>query len=334
VLSRSFPRKCVSGLAVPIVLAVLAAHTRAQTPSAGTLMNLAAELLKAASDAKQASDDLAAVKEVVEKIEAGKPPGVSGNPWAGLAESYRKATEGVVKAPLPAVDSSSYAFSAAELISCRSRAASLAKGEAFAKELAAASKRGTDSIARLDGWLDQVSKAEAALKYLIDVHTKLIKVPIYGSIFTWDWFELNTNVSQSLASLRSALSNQRRQLMAATPILQQRADNLTANIKQIGTLSCSMDAHWKGTASSGGTTLPMAILVARPTGNGGWTLQINLNDSGGTVPATVTNNDRSIVFSIPTKPPLTFTGQMSDDGMTLSGSFVTPAGTWALRRQP
>ena len=120
----------------------------------------------------------------------------------GLADEYRNAAAELKSAPLPTdFDKTKYSFSLDELTNCATRDASLAKARGFLKELQEAQLRGQQAVANLDQSLSEADDARKTLKYLIEVYDKLITVPIYNSIFTWDWFELNTNVSSSLGEL-------------------------------------------------------------------------------------------------------------------------------------
>jgi hypothetical protein len=298
------------------------------------LLKLSVKVYDAIKKGKDGLGDIKKVEEVVKDIEAGRTPSVTSNQWTDLAKKYREAAKQVREAPLPTeFDKSKYAFSFDDFKNCDTRESGLAKARGYLKELQDARQRGGQALTDLDNSLSEADAARAALKYLIDVHEKLVSVPIYGSIFQWDWFELNTDVSASLGDLTSALKAQKKKLDEEVGKLSLYIPNLQGNLSQLEGLSCSLAAHWKGTASGSGMNLPMEILVTQS--NGQWGGQINLNDMGDNFRNTQVQG-RSISFTVgQPDTPFTFKGTMSQDGTTLSGTFSSPvaSGNFSLTRQ-
>jgi hypothetical protein len=299
------------------------------------LLKLGVKVYEATKKAKDSLGEMKKVEGVVKDIEAGRTPSVTSNQWADLAQKYREAAKELKEAPLPTeFDKSKYAFSLDEFRNCDTREGSLTKARGYLKELQDARQRGQQGVAALDESLSDADAARDALKYLIDVHEKLITVPIYGSIFQWDWFELNTDVSASLGDLTSALKEQKKKINDELGKLSSYIPNLQGNLSQLEGLSCSLAAHWKGAASGNGMNLPMDTLVTQS--NGQWGGQINLNDMGDNFRNTLVQG-RSISFVVgQSDTPFTFRGTMSLDGTTLSGTFSSPvaSGNFSLTRQP
>ena len=321
---------CVSTLITSITLA-----ERAVAQVDPNLLNLGIEALKSIKEAKDAYGNIEDVRKVVKDIEDGKTPSVTENKWSDLANKYKVAAEHLRNASLSTeFDKSKYSFSFDELKNCDTRQASLTKAKGYLKELKDALERGKTSQADLDLAQKDVDSAKQALKYLIDVHEKLMNVPIYGEIFQWDWFELNTSVSKSLGELQSALSSRRQRLQNSINLINQYIPNLESNLSLLEKLSCSLAAHWKGSANSDGKTLPMAILVTQ--NNEKWEGQINIDDEGDNFRNTeVQGRNISFVVGQPNRP-FTFKGTMSQDGTTLSGTFSSSEanGSFSLSRQP
>lgn len=298
------------------------------------LLKLSTQVYDAIKKGKDGLEELKKVEGVVKDIEAGRTPSVTSNQWADLAKKYREAAKQIREAPLPtAFDKSKYAFSLDEFRNCDTREAGLAKARGYLNELRDARTRGEQASAALDSALSEAGTARAALKYLIEVHEKLVNVPVYGSIFQWDWFELNTDVSASLGDLTSALNAQKKKVGEEVGKLAVYISNLQGNLSQLEGMSCSLAAHWKGNAAGNGMNLPMSILVTQT--NGRWGGQINLNDMGDNFRDTRVQG-RSISFVVgQPNTQFTFSGTMSQDGTKLSGTFSSPAvsGTFSLTRQ-
>lgn len=299
------------------------------------LLKLGVKVYAAIEKAKGGVADLKKVEEVVKEIEAGRTPSVTSNQWTNLAKKYKDAAKEIKDSPLPTdFDRSKYAFTLEQLTNCDTREESLTKAKGYLKELQEARSRGEKAVADLDDSLSDAERSRITLKYLIDVHEKLINVPVYGSIFQWDWFELNTDVSASLGDLTSALKAQKKKINEEIGKLSLYIPNLQGNLSQLEGLSCSLVGHWKGTASGNGMNLPMAILITQ--NNGQWGGQINLNDMGDSFRNTQVQG-RSITFVVgQPQTSFTFNGTMSQNGTTLSGTFSSPvaSGNFSLSRQP
>jgi hypothetical protein len=84
---------------------------------------------------------------------------------------------------------------------------------------------------------DKSKYAVSLDEFKIEVHEELVSVPIYGSIFQWDWFELNTDVSASLGDLTSALKAQKKKIDEEVGKLSLYIPNLQGNLSQLEGLS-------------------------------------------------------------------------------------------------
>jgi hypothetical protein len=147
-------------------------------------MKLGGAVLKALDLFDGATTDLLNVQKVVADIESGKTPSIPANNWNTLAERYQAAAKALKNAPMPTeFEKSKYAFSPQELAHCATRDETVNKASGYLAELQASIPRGQEAIATLNSQLEQVSRAEQALKYLIAVHEKLISYPIYFAIW-------------------------------------------------------------------------------------------------------------------------------------------------------
>ena len=211
------------------------------------LLKLGTQVYDGISKASEALKDLRNVEQVIKDIEEGKTPSVSENKWADLASKYRAVAKQIREAPLPTdFDQTKYKISLDELTNCSTREASVAKLRDFLKELKEAQIRGEKASKDLDNGLSEADKARASLRHLIEAHKKLVGVPIYGSIFIWDWFELETDVSASLADLTTALKSQRKKVTEELAKLSLYVPNLEGNLKLFEPLSCYIVGKWEG----------------------------------------------------------------------------------------
>lgn len=290
------------------------------------LLKLAADVYGAVDKARDAVADIQTVESVVKDIEAGKKPSVLENRWAAVASRYREAAEKLKSAPLPTeFDKSKYAFSLAELQSCDTRAAAISKAKGMLAELTDAQKRGAASLAALDAGASHAKASREALKYLIDVHAKLVSVPIYGEIFKWDWFALETDVSASLGTFESAVDSQRKKLNAEMAKLATYVSNLSSNVSGLEKLSCSIDGRWRGTISADGESFSIDVVVTKSGSTFGGQLVV---DGAGFTMGNVVVNGRTISFTITVdEGSVRFSGTMAQDGFSLSGSFTSPDGS-------
>jgi hypothetical protein len=230
-----------------LIISVLTFPTIASAQTDPDLLKLGAQVYDGISKASEALSDLRSVEQVVKDIEEGKTPSVSENRWAKLASNYRSVAKQIKEASLPTdFDQTKYKVSVDELKNCATREASLIKLQGFLKELKEGQVRGKAAMTDLERGLSEADKAHEALRYLIEVHKKLVNVPIYGSIFTWDWFELETEVSASLADLTTSLKSQRKKITEELAKLSLYIPNLEGNLTLFDPLSCSIVGKWEG----------------------------------------------------------------------------------------
>jgi hypothetical protein len=226
--------KCKYIIIVLIVLSVTNA-------CAQDALKIATEVYQSIDQLKSAYDDIDKVKHVVSDIEHGKAPTVKDNKWANLADKYIAATKELESAPLPTdFDKSKYEISATGL-DCSGLPDLVKKAYGYLDALKQAKQRGDDAIVKLNAASVLADSASSALIYLISVHEKLMKVPIYGEIFQWDWLELNTSVSHSLGDFRSALNAQKKKINNELGNLNLYIPNLESNLKLIESIVCIKD---------------------------------------------------------------------------------------------
>jgi hypothetical protein len=292
------------------------------------LLKLSVKVYEAISKANEALEDIKNVEQVVRDIENGETPSVTENKWAKLGEKYSTVAKEVRQAPLPTdFDQKKYKVELNDLQSCATREKSLTKIKGFLQELKEAQVRGQNSIIDLDKSLFEADKSREALTYLIKVHEKLVDVPIYGSIFTWDWFELNTSVSTSLGDLTSALKFQRQKIDAELKKLSLYIPNLEGNLTLFDLSQCSIVGRWEGKRipsfnPNGGTPFSVEFKMLGSSYSGTMTFQLF---------STVTENlsvinllGQQIEFK--TASSTLCKGTISSNYQQITGTMITPAG--------
>jgi hypothetical protein len=143
---------------------------------------------------------------------AGQAPKFSAD-WDKLAEAYEKAAADAKAAPLASPLNSTNVVSVAELTNCSTRQASTATLNGDLVDLKNTEQKGQNELSQLDKQLANIGTATNNLRYLIEVHHKLIDLPVVGGHFALDWIDLDTRVRASLGELETVLGKQHQQLV-------------------------------------------------------------------------------------------------------------------------
>jgi hypothetical protein len=172
------------------------------------LLKLSAEVISAANDLQNSLSDLQKMKNAIKDIEEKKAPNISQNEWGELANKYRKAGQVIDKAPLPTeFDSKEFAVSLDDMKNCKLKERNLKKMDGYLIELKEGQERGRESIIKLNKIAAKIKVSKELLRYCIDVHEKLILLPIFGQKFAWDWVELEIDVTDALNVFEESIKN-------------------------------------------------------------------------------------------------------------------------------
>lgn len=133
--------------------------------------------------------------------------------------------------------------SANELANCSTRPAAIAKLNSYLRDMQQTRLHDSQQVQAMDRQLARIEIAKQQIAYLIGVHEELMKVPIYGHLFVWDWFDLNTDVRDSLAELESAVQSDRKTYLDRSNNLVQRTIILQGNIDL---LQQCLGGTWEG----------------------------------------------------------------------------------------
>jgi hypothetical protein len=300
-------------------------------------MQLGAEALNAYNLAEGATTDFLNAQEVAAAIARGKKPTVTSSPWDTVAQRYDTAARKLKNSPMPTdFDKAKYAFSPQELADCKLREQNLNKARGYLSELQASATRGQDAVATLDSNLERFRRAEVALRYVIDVHTRLITDPIFGQFFHWDWLTLETDVRDSLSDLTQTTEERKNTIEKRLAVIPTLSNNLQSNINMIRSTPCGPEGTWNGQLSSG---WPILLNLSK-SGNAYQVGTASLNE----IPATVEGfnvSGTTVSFSLTQNGRFGFKGKFSGtySGRTMTGSFTTfvlgspISGTWSANKQ-
>jgi hypothetical protein len=242
-------------------------------------LELGGKLLAAIRESSDAFATLDSLHDTAQQALDGQKVSAGTN-WATLAEEFKKAASDAENAPLPPDVAVSEPVSGSELSNCQTRDSSIERLSSYLQSLIDERNAGEQSIQQLNRQIAAVAARRRAIAYLIEVHEKLISVPIYGKLFEMDWIDLNTAVVESLGELDSAFRNQKKKYSANVDLLGVRISNLRSNISL---LKPCISGTWMGTgtsaslASTGGVTVNPCY---ENTTRGGITISISIAENG------------------------------------------------------
>lgn len=317
-----------------VLLIVVGVGAASPVRAQGDLLRLSGQTLAAMQEAHGALSDLQSVREIVRAIEEDRAPSTTVNQWADLAERYRHAATQLASSPMPTdFDPAPYRVSVAQLANCDTRDASLVRLRGYATQMNDALRRGQDSLADLERASADLIVARRVLGELIDVHSRLAAVPIYGQIFQWDWLELNTNVSASLAALESAVTARRARVIAATRAITAYVANLQPNVAALESMRCTLAGQWTGAMVANNWTVPMTLTFQQVGSE--YTCIASFSGSDQGCSAVRLGPGRSMSFRLEFSDfPMDVSGTVSTDYRSVVGTFTSePAnGTWRASR--
>ena len=208
-------------------------------------LELSAKLVSAIHEADDAFDTLDTLHTAALDALAGKRVSAGTN-WSRLADLYSKAALDTSNVGLPSEMVISEPVAASDFASCPSRRSAVAKANSFVYQLTNARSIGQQSIVSLNAQLDKVANAKKALAYLIDVHAKLIQVPVYGDLFIMNWVDLNSSVTDALGDLGTAYQRLKDRYEKDAATLAQKIANIESNLALL--TPCPEAGTWGGSA--------------------------------------------------------------------------------------
>jgi hypothetical protein len=243
--------------------------------------------------------------------------------WAGLAESFASAAQGLQSAEGPAIPEAPAAPSAAELKACASRPAALVRSERSAHALQAIALRLAETRVFLRDRRAFAKAAEDTWQALVKTLAALPADPATEALFPTRWGAQDLGVLASLVNSEQALDHQEERLERVQVELHSRASSITALAGGVERArDCALAGQWTGTISAAGAVQGVSVdLVADPAG---WTGTANVYGKrcavrGVTAKATAWTITLEIGCG-------TITAVLGADQRSLSGSFSSSEG--------
>ncbi len=212
-------------------------------------------VVSALTEANSSIDTLLGLRHAAADALAGHTP-TAATDFMRLAGQYDKAAADIKAAPLPTqLLPTSNTVSLSELTNCVTRPGAIVKLNTNLTEMRATKQKGDTSLAELDAEEPQMAKADEALTFLTNSFQQLSQVPVFGDQFALHWLDLQGAVSKSLASLRTAIKDQRKAFADNIALLNTEINNFQSNLALINTLpSCSpITGNWGGSGSPAST---------------------------------------------------------------------------------
>lgn len=238
--------------------------------STSSVLSAPGSLISALDDIKGAMDKLVILRQAADDALAGKRV-TAGSDWAKLAEEFDNAARAAQKAPLPSRFTTRNSVSAEELTDCTERADVLRRLRSYRAEMQQAQSSGRASVEKINLTLARIPKAEAALRYLQQVHEKLVKVPPFGEKFAFDWVDIEAAIGSLGGTLQSALKEQTRRYDLDLNGLDRRIGIYDSNMALISRMECSGEGTFFGIPAAaslrfgGGQYCPYALTVSNLT---------------------------------------------------------------------
>lgn len=195
------------------------------------MLDLSKEVYDAYNDLVESIDHLNTVHGALADIAQNKAPVLANNNWSKLAESYRITAEKLKEAPLPtAFEKVKYAVSMNDLQNCSLKESNLHKMQGYLQELRDAQIRAIKSMTELDDFKTKIKISKDLLSSCSTFYQKLAGVPLLGETFQWNWLELDTDVSESLAILKNVVTLQKKQINEEKSKIDLYVSNLESSI--------------------------------------------------------------------------------------------------------
>jgi hypothetical protein len=221
------------------------------SPTVAQSLELTAKLVAAMKETSDAVTVLDSMQTAATNALLGKPVS-AGSDWSKLAVKLTAAAKDTKSVPLPSEVVVSEPVTAPELANCSTRGDAVGKLNSYLTGLMNARSSGQKSIQSIDDELERVAAAKKALAYLIQVHTKLVQVPLYGNLFVNSWIDLQTSVGESLGDLGTAYNDLRKRFGDNVATLTKQINNLESNISLF--TPCVPPGIWSGSGTDSSVT--------------------------------------------------------------------------------
>ena len=232
-----------------------------------TVLEVEGRIASALNDWTTAYENLDRVRKTLDEIDKGVKVNATQEGWKQLSSQYMKSAQKINEIAMPEIPGGLFIVSAADLSSCRSRAAALPKLDGYLKAYGDAISSTKRIQVALDGGIKQAAEADKVLRSIAELNLKLSGDPLFQSIFVWNWFDIENNVLKSLATASDALKKKRKLTEYWLTLHEKEKNNLETNILLAKSASCSVDGTWRGSCTITGNTYSVEFRILK-AGNG------------------------------------------------------------------
>jgi hypothetical protein len=226
-----------------IVFIIVNCLTAAPAPAQGDLFRvLLGAVRQAANRTQELFDDINYVEKTLNEVRDNKRPETrESSRWKDLVKNYNELDASISALSVQvSFNDAQFAISKERILPCDTRAAEVAHARALADALSAALQDSADIVEQLDTIGKQASASSDALVEIQKLYERLIKTPVLGDQFQWDWFELQTKVSHALGNVKASVRTKRREIVQQRVILVQKRSNLLGNLDEITKIDCKL----------------------------------------------------------------------------------------------
>lgn len=229
---------CLKFLLILATLNVsLVCKIKAQTIAHATddhqLWEIAPEAYKGMATISDAFDAFNKVYDAMKSIEAGTKPDIdqlTDSDWKTLVEVCDEASFDLRRAKY-ATDFNSAPFTVApEQFKCENKAWIIPLLDGYKQKIIKSIVLGNRDIARLDKSLDHAEKMDQLVRECIKIYQKAAALPIYGDIFKWDWYLLESSVRRSVSEYKVELKKHRDKYRKEIDAAEKHSSVLNDNI--------------------------------------------------------------------------------------------------------
>src|SRR5580704_1702552 len=202
---------------------------------------------------KNGAEDIEYVRASMEAIKAGQKPEAHNSRWKSLVSDIDDLVKQVKAIEVPANFDQALAIDFAAYRICATRKGEQAKAERFSRAL-------SGEVANADALLISLADATINAEYyrgavvaVVKLSNELIKVPLLGDYFTWDWFDLSTKVQPAASDLLTAIIEKRKELHTLHQRIARQKENFDGNIQTLDEETCVLTGSYDGKSTHSGT---------------------------------------------------------------------------------
>jgi hypothetical protein len=312
-------------------MAALAALTLAPGGARAEPLRMPADAVRAFQDFDEAAQKLGRVRAALASLESRDRPGGTARDWAGMAEGFAAAAEGLKRSEGPGIPEARSQVTQEQLRSCGTRQGALARLERQVRILQGGAQRCADTRAVFRDRLAAAQGAEDGRKAAARTADRLDE-PAVAEALGWRWADVDRPLAASIAAYAGELRRHQERVDRGQAELKARAAQLSGWLEEYGAArDCILAGQWAGVRQQAGAASGLTLHLT--ASGSSWSGSANLD--GVDVPVRGVTMSGSAVSITLGDRRATMNGAISGDGRSFKGSFmsVDGPGTFSLRKQ-